>query len=135
MKYHKIKPWSTQIFSSLCRTTCLNWLLSSLFVNCSLVCIVPKTINNWGNSRNSAACLISWWQKSHWNRNKCHFLIFPILYSDKKETKAHHLFHSISYTLNRFLSVIFFNAKIFPLIDYKIKFNVNSIFQKVKKKP
>jgi len=54
-----IPPCSRQISSSRCLTTCLYRLLRSLLTNCSRVCMLPRTMSNCGNSRNSAACLIS----------------------------------------------------------------------------
>lgn len=49
--------------SSLCLTTCLYWLLSSLFINCDLAWILLRTISSCGNSRNSAAWRISYWKQ------------------------------------------------------------------------
>lgn len=56
-------PCSRQSVSNLCLTICLNWLLRSLFMYCSRDCMLFRTISSCGSSRNSAACLISCWQK------------------------------------------------------------------------
>lgn len=63
--FNRYQPCSRQMSSSRCLTTCLYRLLRSLLTNCSRVCMLPSTMSNCGNSRNSAACLISCgWEKT-----------------------------------------------------------------------